>query len=112
MKRDPCETHPQDSMTTAQRAVRARAATYRLHSLYDSRELTKAARAAFNDRFVVQVDPDMRLPEAERRRRAECAARRITFSWRLISASAANQKVSLTVFVLDRRSEPITERHA
>lgn len=44
-----------------------------LHSRYDSRQLTANARAAFNDRFVREVDPDGVLPEAERQRRAECA---------------------------------------
>ncbi len=28
---------------------------------------------AFEDRFARQVDPDRALPDAERRRRAECA---------------------------------------
>jgi hypothetical protein len=57
----------------AERSLRARAAAYRLHSLYDSRELTANARAAFRDRFARQVDPDGVLPLAERQRRAECA---------------------------------------
>lgn len=48
-------------------------AAYRLHSRYESRQLTANARAAFNDRFVREVDPDGVLPEAERQRRAECA---------------------------------------
>jgi hypothetical protein len=56
-----------------ERSLRARAAAYRLHSLYDSRELTANARAAFQDRFAKQVDPDGTLPEVERQRRAECA---------------------------------------
>jgi hypothetical protein len=60
-------------LTPAERTLRARAAAYRLHSLYDSRELTANARAAFRDRFAKQVDPDGVLPEAERQRRAECA---------------------------------------
>lgn len=60
-------------LTPAERSLRARAAAYRLHSLYDSRELTANARAAFGDRFARQVDPDGALPEAERQRRAECA---------------------------------------
>ena len=60
-------------MTPAERTLRARAAAYRLHSLYDSRELTAKARAAFQDRFLREVDPDGLLPEAERLRRAECA---------------------------------------
>jgi hypothetical protein len=57
----------------AERSLRARAAAYRLHSLYDSRELTANARIAFRDRFAKQVDPDGILPVAERQRRAECA---------------------------------------
>jgi hypothetical protein len=61
--------------TPAERSLWARAAAYRLHSLYDSRELTANARAAFQDRFAQQVDPDRILPEEERQRRAECARR-------------------------------------
>ena len=60
-------------LTPAERNLRARAAAYRLHSLYDSRQLTANARAAFEQRFARQVDPDRVLPEAERQRRAECA---------------------------------------
>ena len=60
-------------LTPAERSLRARAAAYRLHSLYDSRQLTANARAAFELRFARQVDPDGVLPEAERQRRAECA---------------------------------------
>lgn len=60
-------------MSPAERSLRARMAAYRLHSRYDSRELTGPARAAFNERFVREVDPDRLLPEAERQRRAECA---------------------------------------
>ena len=45
-------------LTPAERSLRARAAAYRLHSLYDSRQLTANARAAFQDRFTKQVDPD------------------------------------------------------
>jgi hypothetical protein len=59
--------------TPPERNLWARAAAYRLHSLYDSRELTANARTAFRDRFTRQVDPDGILPEAERKRRAECA---------------------------------------
>lgn len=60
-------------LTPAERRLRAKAAAYRLHSLYDSRQLTSNARAAFRDRFEKQVDPDGILPDAERKRRAECA---------------------------------------
>jgi hypothetical protein len=60
-------------LTPAERSLLARAAAYRLHSLYDSRDLTANARAAFRDRFAREVDPDGILPEAERQRRADCA---------------------------------------
>jgi hypothetical protein len=60
-------------LSPAERTLRARAAAYRLHSLYDSRQLTANARRTFNDRFARQVDPDLVLPPAERARRAECA---------------------------------------
>jgi hypothetical protein len=63
----------QPAMTPAERSLRARSAAYRLHSLYDSRDLTANARKAFNDRFARQVDPDMTLPPQERARRAQCA---------------------------------------
>jgi hypothetical protein len=62
-----------NQLTPNERSLLARAAAYRLHSLYDSRQLTANARAAFRDRFAHQVDPDRVLPEAERQRRAECA---------------------------------------
>ncbi len=59
--------------TATERSLQARAAAYRLHSLYDSRQLTANARAAFEERFFRQVDPDGVLSETERQRRAECA---------------------------------------
>ena len=64
---------PAAEPTPQERALRARAAAYRLHSLYDSRELTAPARKAFEDRFARQVDPDGLLSEEERARRAACA---------------------------------------
>lgn len=61
------------SMSPVERSLRARMAAHRLHAMYDSRELTKNARAAFNDRFLREVDPHNRLPIAERERRAVSA---------------------------------------
>jgi hypothetical protein len=60
-------------LSPAERSLYARAAAYRLHSQYDSRELTAKARQAFRDRFQREVDPEGLLPEAERIRRAESA---------------------------------------
>jgi hypothetical protein len=78
------------SLTPAERVMRARMAAYTLHARYDPRETTKAARRAFNQRFLDQVDPDRRLPERERLRRAE-AARRAHFA-RLAYLSARSRR--------------------
>jgi hypothetical protein len=61
-------------------------AAYRLHATHDSRETTKAARDAFMARFEREVDPNGRLPEAERRRRAE-AAKKAYFSGLALKSS-------------------------
>ena len=50
--------------------MQRRAAAHALHSLYDSRELTKRARDAFHARFETVVDPDRVLSPRERSRRA------------------------------------------
>ncbi|HUQ63237.1 MAG TPA: hypothetical protein VM121_05770 [Acidimicrobiales bacterium] len=55
------------------RSLRARMAAYCLHAKRDPVETTRAARAAFMERFERQVDPERRLSEAERRRRADAA---------------------------------------
>ena len=62
-----------DSLTPSERSQRSRLAAHVLHSRYDSRELTKPARDKFNQRFLDEVDPERKLPEAERQRRAEHA---------------------------------------
>jgi hypothetical protein len=79
-------------LTPAERTLRARAAAYHLHSLYDSRELTASARAAFQDRFVRQVDPEGVLPESERQRRAECARKAYYTALAARSAKARRQR--------------------
>jgi hypothetical protein len=70
--------------------MRARMAAYLLHARYDARETTKAARVAFNRRFLDQVDPDRCLPDEERIRRAE-SARRAYFT-RLAYLSAKKRR--------------------
>lgn len=66
-------------LTPAMRSLRSRIAAYKLHSLRDPRETTTAARKAFQDRFVREVDPREELPLTERLRRAE-AARKAYFT--------------------------------
>lgn len=80
-----------ESLTPSERVMRARMAAYMLHARYDPRETTKPARRAFNQRFLDQVDPDRRLPERERQRRAE-AARRAYFT-RLAFLSARKRRI-------------------
>jgi hypothetical protein len=48
-------------------------AAYCLHAQRDPVETTAAARSAFLARFERQVDPEGRLSEPERRRRADAA---------------------------------------
>ena len=79
-----------ESLSPSERVMRARMAAYMLHARYDPRETTKPARRAFNKRFLDQVDPDRRLPERERQRRAE-AARRAYFT-RLAYLSARSRR--------------------
>lgn len=59
---------------------------FRLHATHDPRETTRAARHAFLNKFERDVDPDGRLPIAERTRRA-AAARSAHFA-RMALASA------------------------
>ena len=61
---------------------------YRLHALYDPKETTKKARAAFASRFDREVDPDGVLPAPERTRRAEAARRAYFTQLQLRSAQA------------------------
>lgn len=67
------------NLTPEERTLRARLGAYRLHALYDPKETTKKARAAFAARFDRQVDPDGVLSPVERARRAD-AARRAYFT--------------------------------
>ena len=68
-----------ESLTPSERVMRARMAAYMLHARHGPRETTKAARRVFNQRFLDEVDPERRLPERERLRRAD-AARRAYFT--------------------------------
>jgi hypothetical protein len=56
-------------------SLRGRIGAFALHARHDPRETTKPARAAFLARFEAEVDPERRLPEEERRRRAHAAMR-------------------------------------
>ena len=81
-----------DQLTPAERSLRGRIGAYVLHSRYDSRELTKAARAAFQSKFEREVDPDGMLPLEERLRRAEMARRARYARLALASAEARRRR--------------------
>jgi hypothetical protein len=79
-----------ESLSPAERVLRSRIGAYALHARYDTRATTSAAREAFRRRFLDQVDPDRRLPVAERERRAD-AARKAHFT-RLAYLSARSRR--------------------
>jgi hypothetical protein len=62
-------------LTAAQRSTRARLAALSLHARRDSREITAAARAAFNAKFRQLADPKGELPVEEREHRAQLLRR-------------------------------------
>jgi hypothetical protein len=85
------EKPPRAGMTPNQKTLRGRLGAYAQQALYDTRETTRNARLAFNQRFLDQVDPDGVLPEEERIRRA-LAARRAYFAGLALLSSRARGK--------------------
>lgn len=79
-------------LTPEQRSQRARLGAYSQQANYDTRETTRNARAAFNQRFIDQVDPNRELSERERTRRALAARRAYFAALALRSAIARAQK--------------------
>ena len=75
-------------MTPAERTMRARTAALTMHA--QGLTNTAPARAAFEARFLFEVDPDGILPERERFERA-AQARRAYFT-RLAMKSAAERR--------------------
>jgi excisionase family DNA binding protein len=73
-------------------ALRGRIGGLSTHASHDSREVTRSARDAFLARFLIQVDPDCELPEAERIRRADCAKRAHMAELSLRSAQARRRR--------------------
>jgi hypothetical protein len=72
-----------NSLTPSQRSLRARMAA---HSSWartpDPAARTAPARKSFLDRFERAVDPEGKLPEKERQRRAASARRAYSSRWR------------------------------
>lgn len=80
------------TFTQEQRRLRGQLGAHRLHSRYDSRDLTANARAAFLDTFEQQVDPDRILDPAERARRAEHARKAHFVRLALASSTARAER--------------------
>lgn len=81
-----------DSLTPAERSMRARMAAHVSHSRHDPKERTRAARDKFDERFINEVDPERTLPEAERNRRAASARKAYFTRLALKSAQARRQR--------------------
>jgi hypothetical protein len=77
---------------SSERSLAAKVGAHALHSQYDGRYLTAAARAKWFERFVDQVDPDRTLPEPERFRRAEHARDSYMAALALKSAKARRRR--------------------
>ena len=76
----------------AHRSLIGRIGAYAVHSRYDSRDITLAARTAFLDRFEREVDPDATLDAEERARRAGHAKSMYFSRLALRSAQARRQR--------------------
>jgi hypothetical protein len=79
-----------EPMSPEERSLQARVAAHVLHSRRDSRETTAAARAAFDDQFTRDVDPDGVLDPVERERRKRHA--KAAYYARLALASARERR--------------------
>lgn len=80
------------ALTPELRSQRARVAAYSRWARYDAREGTQAARDAFHQRFIEQVDPTGELPPAERERRATAAMKAYMASLSFKSAKARSKR--------------------
>jgi hypothetical protein len=93
---------PVADLTPEQRALRAKAGrlgAYVQQAQNDTRETTRAAREAFDKRFLDEVDPRRELTDAERNRRA-AAARKAYFQRLSLKAQAARRAKA------NRRAKP------
>lgn len=79
-------------MTSSTNSLRGKIGAYALHAAYDSKEITKPARAKFMARFEEEVDPEGSLSQAERERRAGYAKKRYFAQLALKSAKARQSK--------------------
>ena len=82
-----------DTLSPAQRSLRARMAAHAMHAQHDSRQTSAAGRAAFLARFENEVDPDGILSPDERARRA-AHARKAYFTKLALASARARRRAS------------------
>ena len=90
----PALTHPQASLSPAERSLRARLAAYAMHARHDVRRTSANGRAAFLARFEREVDPDAVLEPSERQRRAQ-SARKAHFARLALKSARARGKAAM-----------------
>ena len=78
-------------MTPSERKLRGRLGGFALAAKRDPKTYTAPARAAFMDRFLNEVDPELVLPSGERERRA-VAARRAYFARLAMTSAQARRR--------------------
>ena len=86
---------PSESLSPAERTLRARVAGLTFAATHDVREHMKAAQAASPGQLPYwerQVDPNNELDELERHRRADCARRAHMAKLALASSKARRRK--------------------
>jgi hypothetical protein len=76
-----------------ERILRAKLAAHAMHASHDSKAVSQPARDAFLARFEREVDPEGKLPPAERARRAEHAKKAHMTRLALKSAQARRKSV-------------------
>jgi hypothetical protein len=79
-------------MADSTRTLAARVAAYSRWAHEDPRPNAARASAAFRAKFLDEVDPDRKLPEEERQRRAESAFRAHMTRLALRSAKARRKR--------------------
>ena len=104
--------------TPAERVLQARLAAHKKWAITDPVEGTKAARAAFNDRFANQADQDVKaagqppLSDAERSRRADHLRAAYFAGLALKSAQARRKKAAPPGAQPHRESSPEPRQRA
>ena len=80
------------ALTHEERRLRAQAAAYAAHAKHGGRHMTAKARAAFDVKFIDQVDPDRKLDPVDRERRAQHARSAYYRSLALKSVTARRER--------------------